>query len=39
MVVKNADAGEDVVLEFSTNSGSSWSQLALYDTEGLYKLD
>ena len=30
---ENADAGEDVVLEYSTD-GSSWSQLARYDTEG-----
>ncbi len=30
---ENADAGEDVALEFSTNGGSSWSQMALYDTE------
>ncbi|MEM7134135.1 MAG: S8 family serine peptidase [Chloroflexota bacterium] len=30
---ENADAGEDVVLEFSTDGGSSWSLLEQYDTE------
>lgn len=30
---ENADAGEDVVLEYSTNGGTNWTQLALYDTE------
>ncbi|MEQ9670220.1 S8 family serine peptidase [Coleofasciculus sp. G2-EDA-02] len=30
---ENADAGEDVVLEYSINGGSSWTQLGLYDTE------
>ena len=29
---ENADAGEDVVLEYSTN-GSTWNQLNTYDTE------
>ena len=29
----NADAGEDVVLEFSNDNGSSWQVLERYDTE------
>jgi subtilisin family serine protease len=30
---ENADPGEDVVLEYSTNGGSTWNQFGLYDTE------
>lgn len=30
---ENADPGEDVVLEYSLNGGSSWTELAVYDTE------
>ena len=30
---ENADAGEDVVLEYSTNGGGNWTQIARYDTE------
>ena len=31
---ENADGGEDVVLEYSTDQGASWRNLALFDTEG-----
>ena len=30
---ENADGGEDVVLEYSINNGSTWNQIGLYDTE------
>ncbi|MGK7895708.1 MAG: cadherin domain-containing protein [Xenococcus sp. (in: cyanobacteria)] len=30
---ENADAGEDVVLEYSTDNGASWVEINLYDTE------
>lgn len=30
---ENADAGEDVVLEYSTNQGGTYTTLATYDTE------
>jgi len=30
---ENADPGEDVVLEYSINNGSTWNQFGLYDTE------
>ena len=30
---ENADAGEDVVLEYSNNGGGSWINIATYDTE------
>ncbi|MEM7313008.1 MAG: Calx-beta domain-containing protein, partial [Planctomycetota bacterium] len=30
---ENADAGEDVTLEYSTDNGSTWRELSLYDTE------
>ena len=30
---ENADAGEDVILEYSTDSGASWVEINLYDTE------
>ncbi|MBW4565401.1 MAG: DUF4347 domain-containing protein [Mojavia pulchra JT2-VF2] len=30
---ENADFGEDVVLEYSTNAGASWSILATYDQD------
>ena len=30
---ENADSGEDVVLEYSTNSGANWVEISLYDTE------
>jgi Calx-beta domain len=30
---ENADPGEDVVLEYSLNNGSSWTEIAVYDTE------
>lgn len=30
---ENADSGEDVALEYSTNGGSTWTRIALYDTE------
>lgn len=30
---ENADPGEDVFLEYSLNNGSSWSEIAVYDTE------
>jgi Ca2+-binding RTX toxin-like protein len=31
--VENADPGEYIVLEYSNNSGTSWNQIASYDTE------
>ena len=30
---ENADAGEDVALEYSINNGSSWTEISRYDTE------
>ncbi|MEM6612914.1 MAG: cadherin domain-containing protein [Cyanobacteria bacterium P01_C01_bin.72] len=30
---ENADAGEDVALEFSTDNGRNWQEIAIYDTE------
>lgn len=30
---ENADAGEDVVLEYSINGGTNWTHLRTYDTE------
>lgn len=30
---ENADAGEDVVLEYSIDDGANWSNLGIYDTE------
>ena len=30
---ENADAGEDVVLEYSTDNGINWVEIGLYDTE------
>ena len=30
---ENADAGEDVVLEFSLDGGATWESIGLYDTE------
>ena len=30
---ENADGGEDVVLEYSTNGGASWTNINTYDTE------
>ena len=30
---ENADAGEDVVLEYSTDNGVNWVEINLYDTE------
>lgn len=30
---ENADPGEDVVLEFSLNNGSNWTEFAIFDTE------
>ncbi len=30
---ENADAGEDVVLEFSVDGGATWENIATYDTE------
>ena len=30
---ENADAGEDVALEFSLDNGNSWQEIAIYDTE------
>ncbi|MEL6578767.1 MAG: cadherin domain-containing protein [Cyanobacteria bacterium J06621_12] len=30
---ENADASEDVALEFSTDNGRNWSEIAIYDTE------
>ncbi|MEM7593368.1 MAG: hypothetical protein AAF383_17940 [Cyanobacteria bacterium P01_A01_bin.83] len=30
---ENADAGEDVSLEYSVDDGDNWQQIAIYDTE------